>query len=247
MAHTEIAWLESTGSQYIDTGVCANPHYIAEVSFMVAEQTASWDAVFGAWNGSYSRFMNSTDGGIGFQYSSTGAGITAYFESNFPKSAFIDTFHKVRLEKNAAYIDCLPVYTFSAPGDRVSYPYSLYLFALNNTGTPACHGYIRLRYCRIWNDTTLVRDFIPVLDENDIPCLYDKVSGTYFYNKGTGQFGYCRKSWEIQQETLEAFADQARRLSGMKGELTTAQMKAIFAGITNDEAESFPQAETGAF
>jgi hypothetical protein len=36
----------------------------------------------------------------------------------------------------------------------------------------------------------LVADFIPVLDLNDTPCMYDKVSGELFYNKGTGEFLY---------------------------------------------------------
>ena len=39
------------------------------------------------------------------------------------------------------------------------------------------------------NDT-LVRDYIPVLDANDRPCLFDKVSKTCFYNQGKGEFLY---------------------------------------------------------
>ena len=48
---------------------------------------------------------------------------------------------------------------------------------------------MRIYYCKIYDGDTLVRDFIPVLDEtNQTPCLYDKVSETYFYNQGTGDF-----------------------------------------------------------
>ena len=31
-------------------------------------------------------------------------------------------------------------------------------------------------------------DMIPVLDRNNIACMYDKVSGEFFYNQGTGNF-----------------------------------------------------------
>ena len=31
---------------------------------------------------------------------------------------------------------------------------------------------------------------LPALDSSGIACLYDKVSGRYFYNIGTGQFEY---------------------------------------------------------
>ena len=47
-----------------------------------------------------------------------------------------------------------------------------------------------LHYLQIYKGGSLVRDFIPVLDEDDIPCLYDYVSETLFYNSGTGIFEY---------------------------------------------------------
>ena len=34
----------------------------------------------------------------------------------------------------------------------------------------------------------IVRDFIPVVDKQGVPAMYDKVSGQLFYNQGTGQF-----------------------------------------------------------
>lgn len=45
-------------------------------------------------------------------------------------------------------------------------------------------------YTKIWKNNELVRDFVPALDDNDVPCMYDNVSQTYFYNQGTGQFSY---------------------------------------------------------
>lgn len=40
------------------------------------------------------------------------------------------------------------------------------------------------------NDGNLLFDFIPVLDKNNRPCMFDKVSKTCFYNQGTGEFLY---------------------------------------------------------
>ena len=31
-------------------------------------------------------------------------------------------------------------------------------------------------------------DLIPVIDKNNVACLYDKVSGQFFYNQGSGNF-----------------------------------------------------------
>ena len=66
----------------------------------------------------------------------------------------------------------------------------LYVFAENYGGTMYRAGRIKLHYLKISNNGILQRDFVPVLDKSDVPCLYDKVSGTLFYNLGTGSFTY---------------------------------------------------------
>ena len=43
---------------------------------------------------------------------------------------------------------------------------------------------------KIYDNNTLVRNYIPVLDKNKRPCLFDKVSKTCFYNQGSGEFLY---------------------------------------------------------
>ena len=49
-------------------------------------------------------------------------------------------------------------------------------------------GTFRFYYFQIYDNDTLVRDFIPVLDPDGIPCMYDKVERKFYYNAGTGQF-----------------------------------------------------------
>ena len=65
---------------------------------------------------------------------------------------------------------------------------TLYLFAENYGGTVYRAGRIKIFYLQIYEGATMVRDFIPVLDWNEVPCMYDRVSGQFFYNQGTGQF-----------------------------------------------------------
>lgn len=54
-------------------------------------------------------------------------------------------------------------------------------YALSNTDR------IRYKYIKIYEGDTLVKDIIPVLDSNNIPCFYDKVNGTFHYYKVDGQ------------------------------------------------------------
>ena len=41
---------------------------------------------------------------------------------------------------------------------------------------------------KMWQGIELVRDFILVLDAEGVACMYDKVSGEFFYNQGEGSF-----------------------------------------------------------
>jgi hypothetical protein len=37
-------------------------------------------------------------------------------------------------------------------------------------------------------ETTVVRDYIPALDENGVACMFEAISGEFVYNDGTGDF-----------------------------------------------------------
>lgn len=53
----------------------------------------------------------------------------------------------------------------------------------NNTATMECHG------VKIWKQSKLVRDMVPVLHD-ERACLFDKISGTYFFDIFGGEFDY---------------------------------------------------------
>ena len=46
----------------------------------------------------------------------------------------------------------------------------------------------KLYSAQIYDHNILVRDFIPVIDGNDVPCLYDRVEKKFYYNTRNGQF-----------------------------------------------------------
>lgn len=68
--------------------------------------------------------------------------------------------------------------------------YTMPLFSLrSSTNFPSRGSFVgKMYYFQIYDNDTLVRDFIPVLDSNGIPCMYDKVEGKFYYNQGTGNF-----------------------------------------------------------
>lgn len=59
------------------------------------------------------------------------------------------------------------------------------MFSMSSRGTNGIEQASGIKICEfIIKDVygTVKRHFIPVLDENDVPCMYEKVSGEYFYN-----------------------------------------------------------------
>lgn len=74
------------------------------------------------------------------------------------------------------------------------YPIALFGRANGATSVETSNTTVgKIYYTKIWQNNVLVRDMIPVLDWNYVPCMYDKVSDELFYNQGTGNFSYGRE------------------------------------------------------
>lgn len=63
--------------------------------------------------------------------------------------------------------------------------YPVFLLKIDTKGTPEGGAYIKLYGVQIYNDSVLVRDFVPVLDGNNVACLYDLVTKEFFYGIGS--------------------------------------------------------------
>lgn len=64
-----------------------------------------------------------------------------------------------------------------------TYPITLYRITLANGSFTMSTGTFRIHWCKIYDGETLIRDFIPVKDSNLVPCLYEKISDTFYYNQ----------------------------------------------------------------
>ena len=190
----ELEYLESNGTQYINTGVYVTPDYSVEVTFVMTQRKTTWDTLFGTRSGNTARFTarwaNSATGKLGVHRSKAkGTSYESYDDANATKTAVTDTWHTIKLAKREYSFDGQLRKTFSAATSTATFPYPIYLFALCNAGSPADYGYFRIQKARMWDSNdNLIRDFIPVIDKEGIACMYDKVNGEFYYNKGTGSF-----------------------------------------------------------
>lgn len=180
-----VAYLESTGAQWIDTGVYPRDflEFKSLVGIAVSSPTATtyWGENYGYWLGTADG-MWTIGGGANFG-SVTGDRQEVYFRCNAAELTS-DAYH------SEASVDSGAIYNRYGSSGRLSSNGTYYLFALNNF-KPAHRMSARLYAQSLYGDGSLVRDFIPVLNWNDRPCLYDKVSKQLFYNQGTGEFNYA--------------------------------------------------------
>lgn len=180
--YTPIEYIESTGTQYIDTGYKPNNR-------TVLKGKGYWKAMSGGlivarWSGAPTKDT--------FGVYMAGDSLV-FYNGKYSDGKIIQV-------KNIPFLNT--VYEYEMLLDRVVYnnttvnmtrdtfqsSYSLFIGAYNNMGRTTDFYNGRIYQQTIIEDGTVIHDFIPVLDLNGVPCMFDKVSRTFFYNSGTGNF-----------------------------------------------------------
>lgn len=181
----ELEYLESSGTQYIDTLFKPNKDTKMDVVYMFRSYSTlipfgvrdSGDA-YDAKNGIFRTNMRSY-GRVAFG-NGTGTNTNVYVGNSY------FNVYDIFFDKNEVYLDGNLVTTI--PYSDWQSNYNIYLFGVNTGGT---FGYsnsnVVIYSCKIWDDNTLVRDFIPVRI-GTVGYMYDQVSKMFFGNAGSGDF-----------------------------------------------------------
>lgn len=174
MAYTKLSYIQSTGTQYIDTGFLADNHTKVEISFY-NDLTDNVYFIGGRTTWGTKSFCLYFEWWYKFVYQEY-----AYSD--------IDTMGDILAIMEPPSLTINGQVFEGNPATDYTCDYTMYIFSVNNKGSAYKSASMRLYYMKIWDNGSLVRDYIPVLDENNVACLYDKVSGTYYYNAGSGDF-----------------------------------------------------------
>ena len=75
-------------------------------------------------------------------------------------------------------------------GDLSTVSNSIYLFGTHSPSGGAQTSSERIYEFKLWDNDVLVRDMVPVLNGSSVPGMYDKITGTFYQNLGTGDFTY---------------------------------------------------------
>ena len=193
-AMTPVNYLESNGTQYIDTGVKAYSDLCTEMQFRAITLKPGYDWGVGVTdytNGSvfYLPITKGNNANI-FEIHQTTTNTSVTTVTADTNDHTIAFNYRATSNSNPCYMydgtNKGTLATFSQTTNK-----TIPLFARNWNGTMG-KAHIRIHWCKMYNSVTgvMVRDFIPVLDSQGVPCMYDKVTQAFFYNAGTGTFSY---------------------------------------------------------
>ena len=207
-------YIESTGTQYIDTGV-----EISKLKLQNGIKT-KLEASFVSQSSSQAMFKDTTS------YYFIGVKSNGYFYSgldvNYPATDLLNDGEKHIFELDSLNktfkIDETIKTTYNVTSYNENSSGNIHLFNVSNGNFP-CKA--KIYNCKIYDNGTLVRNFIPcystttVTDVDGIERprdtigLYDTVNGQFYVNKGTGTFFMPMEISEYQQvEYIESTGTQ---------------------------------------
>lgn len=179
--YTELAYIQSSGTQYINTGFKPSGENMRIVL----------DFMYTAAHDRHSLY--------GVQTSSTAFSITAYSDPKFyvgtslellPQTTSLNVRYLLDAHANNGTL------TVSLDGTTSNSAYSgsldktleLSLFGNNINGSTTQLVSARVYACQIYDNGALVRDFVPCINASGNIGLYDLVGKQFYGNAGTGTF-----------------------------------------------------------
>lgn len=180
-----LAYLECNGDQYIITHIIPSEFTKAEIKFTFNSISTTKNQFVLASRENLS--INNFSVGVGWQGTSFGIGRGSYSLQTriVPQT---NTEYIVKVSRDEFSINDV-INTTSVTEWRGDAKNPLVIGGIMENGQIRLdekhNG--KIYYCKIYEKEQLIFDGIPVLDQNNKPCLLDTVTGTYYYNQGTSE------------------------------------------------------------
>lgn len=190
--YTELQYIESTGTQYVNTGLKPTATTKVEMDFEFSDYSGS-PRMFGSnssrksGSNTYYYYYQAFENNGGFYGGVRGDSLTisvSLIAENIQGrvSLVFDAANK------SASINGVPK-TIEVSGSMTStYTQNIYLLCINWNGTASYYSKAKLYLAKIYSGNTLARDFVPCTNPSGDVGLYDLVTGSFYRNSGTGAF-----------------------------------------------------------
>ena len=202
---TRAVYLESAGTQYIDT------EYIPTANsglWIDAQQIthsnghpmgSGWDSNNPADGFTAPRWLKRGDNTCGFGWKTW---VSWGYNGNGKR--FKSTLNYFNSKKAEIIIDGKTVNSSTLEDLGFTPSKSIYLFSTNYANSSTLNWNGRIYRAQISEGTEIVRDFIPCTDADGVPCMYEVIEGKAYYNKGSGLFSY---KLDLKDENLGVLHD----------------------------------------
>ena len=180
--YTELQYIESSGTQYIETGFTPNQDSRVICEFQLLDAYTSIRGVFGvrdsASGTAAQQFILWNNGASSFR--------TDYFGSQETLSSLsAQAQYTADKNRNVTTMGGQSVTNPSASGQCAN---DLVIFGVNNVGTVEYISAMRLYACQVYDNGDLVLNLVPCEDPDGDIGLYDLVSAQFLGNSGGGVF-----------------------------------------------------------
>ena len=174
--YTEVEWIQSSGTQYIDSGVTETSDMAVSCHFDV--DTVASDYLFGSQQNSANLSYNGIFKNNMLEYN--------YSEIGFTAANSIELAEEVTGSTNNIAINGVSHTLSTGTPQNVS----MLIFGIRrNTGAMRPYGgKAKLRYFKIKKGSNTVRNFVPCKNPDGAVGLYDLIGGEFYGNSGTGAF-----------------------------------------------------------
>ena len=178
-SYTAVNYLQSSGTQYIDTGRKLTQDSDITIDFRIVGEINRNAGIFG------SRQSASENNLALFQITSPNTfngDFSEYQKHRFTTASSLERT-KIRMNKAGVWVNDILKKSWSDVADFET-PTNGLIFDVGNNNWSGNKAVMRL-YSYTDGDA---QRLVPCLDTNGVPCLYDLIGKTALYNQGTGAF-----------------------------------------------------------
>ena len=184
-------FIESTGTQYINTGIkCVSNVTIRAAVYNARPVSKHFIGARKAFQQEALGLSFQTENNVEGYCVSWGSARKASILGNDFTNGVGDAFHVFEFGGPYAKVDSVYRFTSAMVSQNFANNLDIFAFAVNDNGQPHSQTpSIRISSMKMYKNGSMVRDFIPVMPTNSLaPGLYDVQNGVFYGNVGTGQF-----------------------------------------------------------
>ena len=179
----KLEYIQPSGTQYIDTGFKPNNNTKVVIDFELTENTGKHQIIFGARSSS-----NSEQYVLGFTGHRSPAVWRSDFGSNqvtFSSNLNWSGNHNATKNGNICTLDAESVTNTASTFESTV---NLLICAGNTGGNVDNYTKAKVYFCKIYDNGTLARDFIPCKNASGVVGMWDDVNSVFYGNAGSGTF-----------------------------------------------------------